>query len=52
MKMWITKLNVGWCTKLGEGGKGLNRNYIKGKLIFDRRSAIGLSFSFEYASVI
>jgi len=52
MKMRITKLNVGWCNKLGEDGRGLNKNYIKGMLIFNRRSAIELSFSFEYAIVI
>jgi len=51
MKMLITKLNIGWCSKLGEGGRGLNKNYIKGMLIFNR-STIELSFSFEYASVI
>jgi hypothetical protein len=52
MKMRITKLNVGWCSKLGEGGRRLNMNYIKGMMIFDQGSAIELSFSFEYASVI
>jgi hypothetical protein len=34
MKMRIMKLNVGWCNKLGEGGRGLNMIYIKGMLIF------------------
>jgi hypothetical protein len=52
MKMRITRLKASWCNKLGEGGRGLSMNYIKGMLIFDRGNAIELSFSFEYPSVI
>jgi hypothetical protein len=52
MKMRITELKVGWCSRLGESGRGFCKNYINGMLIFDWGNAIELNFCFEYASVI